>query len=158
MDYGMKKERDSLYAKLRKITAGIALGIGLLGLTGCATTGYTGESKEYKRWEVERLTEARKKQNGNMFKDSYLGRRLFSENEDLYIENLDGTDKKRITYSPETKETWAFFTKDGKYVFYRTTDNNFSTEEYNIALIEEGKAARRISEDEYSVYWEERFK
>lgn len=92
------------------------------------------------------------------FKDSFNGRRILVSENDLYIENLDGTERARITNSPEIKKTWAFLTKDAKYVFFKTASDDFWTEEYFIKLLD-GMTGneKQIDDAEYDVYFQERF-
>ncbi|MGD9014699.1 MAG: hypothetical protein PVI33_01565 [Candidatus Omnitrophota bacterium] len=89
-----------------------------LFLGGCATESqYTKitETKTKEQIEEERL--------GYQFKDRSGDLRLVMRNNDLYIEKIDGSDTRRITYSPAVMEYFANFSKDGRYVFYTTANS-----------------------------------
>lgn len=148
---------------IAKATAGVALGIGLMSLAGCATTGYTqSNDPTYTAkniMEVEALIRARQKAYQNKFKDSYDGKRIMEEVGDLYLENLDGNEKIRLTHTPQIKETWAFFTKEGKYIIYKTTNDNFTTDQaYLLSINEQKTESKEISDQEWNRHTEEKFR
>ena len=131
-----------------------------MGLTGCATVENQSAWQsldELDKWADKRDIEIRKKVADERFKDSYNGLKIISENYDLYIETMDGKDKRRITNTPDVKETWAFFTKDGKSVIYQTTDSNFTTERYFIQPIDKDDGSKEeMSDGQYSIFHQER--
>lgn len=51
--------------------------------------------------------------------------KLVSRENDLYIEKVDGSDKRKITSTSEIFERDAFFSKDGRYVLYETDESKY---------------------------------
>ena len=87
--------------------------IGLMGLGGCATTGSVTGGVNYG------------------FMDRKGEERLVKKNNDLYIENLDRNEGRRITNTPDIEEWRAFFSKDGKQILYSTEVSHFFGLDYN---------------------------
>jgi hypothetical protein len=87
---------------MRRITL-LLIGISLLGLAGCATTGnYAGGNDiGYER-----------------FFDRRGDYKLVSRNNDVYLEKIDGSDSRQITHTPDIREGGADFGRDGKYILY----------------------------------------
>ena len=91
-------------SNLGKCAAGFLFGLSLMGLAGCATTG---------SYAVE---------NNNLGYEEFFSlrgdQRLVRKNNDVYLEKEDGTESKRVTYTPNIKENYAAFSTDGKYIMY----------------------------------------
>lgn len=149
-------------SRLRRGAGCLLIGTSLLGsalLGGCATIDNNGLSYYDKRVLDKIMQEAREEVAQKRFKDSYNGFRIISENKDLYIEKVDGSEKRKITNTPELPETWAFITKDRGYIIYRTTDNLFLSDRYfSQSLNKDDSNKVEISEEEYIIHRNERFK
>ncbi len=91
------------YNGLKRGAAGLLVGIGLMGLAGCATTGnYAAENN----------------MGYEEFFDSRGNYKLVERNNDLYFEKIDGSESRQITHTPSIKEHGAFFGRDNKYILY----------------------------------------
>lgn len=101
----MKSQNNSFYNKFRRGVAGLLVGLGLLGMTGCATTG-------------EYATNNSSEIGYEKFFDSYGDYRLVRRNNDVWIEKLDGSESRQITHTPNVKEERADFSKDNNYILY----------------------------------------
>ena len=113
--------------------ASILVGLSLMGLAGCATP-YADRAK--------RITEV-----GYEFFDMREDQRLVGRNNDVYFEKEDGTESKRVTYTPNTPEQAAFFSKDGKKIVYLETNENKS---YKINIDLDEKSRKQISAEEHN--------
>lgn len=107
----------------------------LLGISGCATTGYaTGGRNEI---EYEK------------FHDSYGDQKIVSRNNDLYVEDLDGKNSRRITHTPSVKERYATFSKDMNYIVYTEDYGSFDKRRHYLIKADSDDSERReISFDE----------
>lgn len=86
---------------MQKFIIGLLLGASLLGLNGCATVGAV--------------------QNGSMdydFLDSYGEYKALRRNNDIYLENLDGSISQKKTNTPNIWENECSFRANGKYLIY----------------------------------------
>ncbi len=80
----------------------------LIGMGGCATTG---------DFDINRKIGYEK------FFDSYGNKKLVLKGNDLYLEDMVGNVSKQITHTPDIKEGYAIFSKEGDYIAY-TEDND----------------------------------
>lgn len=98
---------QNLAKKFRRGAKMLILGASLMGLAGCATTGGIKQNNtDYK------------------FLDSYNGYRVIERDSDIYLERLDGSESRRITNTPDVKESFATISKDGNYIAYNEVCGN----------------------------------
>lgn len=103
------------YKKFRRGAACLIIGASLLaggslGLTGCITTGYA-------------------LQNGvdyDQFYDSNGEYKLVGRNNDVWMEKIDGSEKRQITHTPSIPELRAYLVSDQKYIVYTEPQHLFS--------------------------------
>lgn len=123
-------------SNLGRGAASILVGLSLMGLAGCATTGsYAVESNNM---------------SGEKFYDLKEEYRLVGKNNDVYLEKEDGTESKQVTYTPKMPEQAAFFSKDGKKIVYLETIGLNKYKEYKINIGLDEKSRKEISIDEYN--------
>lgn len=89
----------SLFDRIKRGAASLIIGAGLIGLSGCATVGAVESRLDYDR-----------------FYDTNGEYRLVGRNNDVWIEKIDGTEKRQITHTPKVQESIAFFAYDNKYI------------------------------------------
>ena len=105
-----------------------AVGLGLMGLAGCATTG---------QYEMHAWAQ----------KGEY---KIITRNDDLYLEKLDGSDSKQLTHTPAKTNTYARFVADGKYIVYGEINSNGVGSRYYIIPADSDDSQRKeISEQEF---------
>jgi hypothetical protein len=130
------------------------MGLLLVELVGCATTDNWGTDA----WNKERYREIIKESAEERIKDIYNGYKLISENNDLIIEKIDGSEKRKITSSPYITEHMGFISKDGKCILYRTTDETYSKDDFFIQPFDKDDSNKeKIDRETYSRFWDERF-
>lgn len=107
----------------------VALGLGLMGLAGCATTG---------QYEMHAWAQ----------KGEYI---IITRNEDLYLEKLDGSESRRLTHTPTYVEANARFVGQGKYIVYGENNGSaFDTGRgYIIPADGDDSQRKEISEQEF---------
>jgi hypothetical protein len=86
--------------------------------------------------------------------------RIVRINHDLYIEKLDGSERRQLTNTPDIEEGGAFFTKDGKYIVYfegePTADSRIDSQDrQNYIIKSDGNDSmrRKISFNEAYNHW-----
>lgn len=98
---------------MRRCFSALALGLGLMGLAGCATTSLSEGYFFQQRGEYQ----------------------LVNRNNDLYLERLDGKESRRLTNTPENVEFKARFVADGEYIIYLEFARRFPVEAHKAFII-----------------------
>jgi len=93
------------FNKFRISTTFFTLGLGLMGLVGCATTGSAGQNTQNEIGYEK-------------FYDSQGDYKLVRRNNDIYLEKIDGSEARQITHTPDIEESYANFSTDGKYIVF----------------------------------------
>jgi|GEM_PF-3342676 hypothetical protein len=125
------------YNGLRKGAACLVVGLGLMGLAGCATTGSAVQNTQNEIGYEK-------------FYDAHGDYKLVGRNNDIYLEKLDGSESKRITHTPNTLEMGANFVADGKYIVY-TEEGTYA--HFLITKEEDDSNKKLISTKEYLRYF-----
>jgi len=106
MVFYKKLKRYGFLNKIKKGTIKVLLSLmfvgSVLGASGCATMGSGVQSNI----------------GYDEFYDSYGDYKLVKRSNDIWMEKLDGSKSKQITYTPNLEEGNVFFTSDGKYIAY----------------------------------------
>lgn len=122
--------------KTGKVKTGVAsflLGVSLMGVAGCETFCPPIDTTQ------------------PYFLESREDWKLYKLNNDLYLEKLDGSENKRLTFSPGEMEWPVRFIRDGKYVVYCEMKNG--SEKYYIQPVEKNAEDRKeIRGDEFVSY------
>lgn len=83
---------------------------------------------------------------------------LISKNNDLYIEKIDGSGSKRLTFTPKFREDFAFIVGNSGYVAYSVYENSSKIDlskpnRFYIQNMDmDFKSRKRISEEEFNSY------
>lgn len=116
--------------KPNKVNAGIAslllLGASLMGVSGCATMP-VNNSLNYE------------------FLDSQGEQKLIKKNNDLYVEKLDGSGSRRITFTPDIEEFDGEIR--GNYITY-LEQTGWSNQKYYVQSIDK-EERREINQTEF---------
>jgi hypothetical protein len=129
---------------IRKCAASVLIGLGLLGLGGCATGGNYSVQDDigYEKFLALR--------------GDY---RLVERNNDVYLEKIDGSDSRQITHTPDIREFGADFACDGKYILYSEDAPDYSAKirgkYYRINYNSDDSSRKQISLDEYGALIEQ---
>lgn len=138
----------------------LAVGIGM-GTQGCVSAGgysTVQQGQKLTKIEEEIVIRVRREDSEKKLKDVYNGYKIISEDNDLYIEKIDGTEKRRLTNTPNVKETWGFISKDGQCVSYKTTDSTYLKEEIFVLPINKDDSLReKIDDNQWENLHSERF-
>ena len=105
------------------------IGLSLMGLAGCATTG------QYDGWVSE--------QRGDY--------KLITRNDEIYMEKLDGSESRQLTHTPNYPSGGARFIQGGKYIVYAENNGSiFDTgKAYIIPADGDDSQRKEITEREY---------
>ena len=118
------------------ILVSLALLGSALSLTGCATTGYANGAKSGVSYDK--------------YHDSYGEYRIVSRNNDLYVEKLDGSEKRKITNTPHLREFCAHFARKGDFIVYGEAVGLYGLAKYyKVKLNGENPVKIEISLEEY---------
>ncbi len=114
----------------------LLLGASLLGLAGCCTFGVSGPDGY------------------DQFYDTNGEYRLVKRNSDVWMEKIDGSEKRQITHTPDSREDEAYFVSNSKYIAYYnpygTPAAGFVTSKAFIVLTENDDSQRKeITMDEF---------
>lgn len=85
----------------------ILTGLFILGLSECTITDLSYAQSQTNQTDYE-------------FMDRRGELRLVRRDNDLYVENLEGGESRRVTFTPNVKEEGKF-SKDGRYIVYLTS-------------------------------------
>ena len=117
-----------------KFMAVLLIGASLLGLNGCATTGsYAVSGTDYEQ-----------------FYDTNGIRRLVNRNNDVWIEKLDGSEKRQITHTPNIREDEAYFVLGSSHIVYGKLNyaQPYLSKVYLVPVDKDDNARKEISMSE----------
>jgi len=158
------------YNGLKRGAAGLLVGIGLMGLVGCATTGSYAQTQQQK--PAQQYEEIDYEKTNLLYSNRVVGKPDFYNDEavfsviippippanmEIFISNRDGTNQKRLTDTPDDSESCPFETKDGKNIVFRSINLKKKTNKDYI-MNKDGTDKREITEAVYSALAQERGK
>ena len=84
------------------------------------------------------------------FYDASGEHKLVRRNNDIWMENLDGSESRQLTNTPAVKEWIAEFILEGRYVLYSTTEGRTEHFRYFIATVSGGDVkTREVDKEEW---------